>query len=288
MAREHGPQATAGFVCRRVRDKLSARRAMTAELCAARLADRVGLEIGGPSPVFRRRGPLPIYRHAARVDNCNYGAETVWEGRLDDATEFRPEAGAAAGTQFIREATDLAGIADDAYDFVCSSHALEHVANPLRALQEWKRVLRPGGNLVLVLPHKDATFDHRRPVTGLAHMIDDFEQGIGEDDLSHLGEILELHDLTRDPQAGDVEAFEARSRQNHVNRCLHQHVFDTGSAVRLVDHAGFEILAVEPLPPLHIIQFCANPSTDAAPDNQAFLGTAAAFRRRSPFPTDRG
>jgi len=37
-------------------------------------------------------------------------------------------------------------------DFVVARHNLEHYVDPARALQEWGRVLRPGGHLALVLP----------------------------------------------------------------------------------------------------------------------------------------
>jgi ADP-heptose:LPS heptosyltransferase/SAM-dependent methyltransferase len=45
--------------------------------------------------------------------------------------------------------------ASDTFDFVFSSHYLEHVKNPVGILREWFRVIRPGGNLVLYLPHRD-------------------------------------------------------------------------------------------------------------------------------------
>ena len=286
-ARSRGVVATARLVGLRLWELVSNRRAGSAGLCAERLAGKVGLEIGGPSAIFSRRGLLPAYRHAARVDNCNFAGQTVWEGEIRDGSPFRPDDRLPEGTQFIREATDLTGIADGAYDFLCSSHTLEHVANPLNALAEWQRVLRPGGTLVLILPHKDGTFDHKRPVTTLEHMIEDHARGVGEDDLTHLDEILELHDLALDPAAGDSAAFEARSRQNQVNRCLHHHVFDTGLAVRLVDHAGLQILAVDCAGSINIIVLCSKPAPGTAPDNRAFLADTAEFRSTSPFPTDR-
>ncbi len=44
------------------------------------------------------------------------------------------------GIQYVRDATDLRGIPDSKYDFVLASHALEHIANPLKAMSEWTRV----------------------------------------------------------------------------------------------------------------------------------------------------
>lgn len=49
----------------------------------------------------------------------------------------------------------LGGVADASFDFVYSSHVLEHVASPERALANWWRVLCPGGFLILYLPERD-------------------------------------------------------------------------------------------------------------------------------------
>ena len=76
--------------------------------------------------------------------------------------------------RLIRDATSLDGIEDASYDVVLASHTLEHIANPLLALSEWRRVVGADGHLVLVLPHLENTFDHRRPVTTLEHIEADF------------------------------------------------------------------------------------------------------------------
>jgi SAM-dependent methyltransferase len=212
-----------------------------------------GLEIGGPSAIFARRGQVPVYPIAGRLDNCNFSRATVWEGRIEEGETFRFDARRAPGWQYVAEATDLRAIPTATYDFVLSSHTLEHIANPIRALSEWMRVLKDAGVLVLVLPHKDRTFDHRRPVTSLAHLIEDFASGRTEDDLTHLPEVLALHDLELDPGTTSREAFEARSARNFENRCMHHHVFDADLAVRLVDHVGLQIHAVELLRPCHIL-----------------------------------
>lgn len=49
----------------------------------------------------------------------------------------------------------LAEFCDESQDFVFSSHLLEHIDDYAGALKEWWRVIRPGGFLVLYLPHKD-------------------------------------------------------------------------------------------------------------------------------------
>ena len=247
------------------------------------VADREGLEIGGPSTFFRDE--LPVYSTIGRLDNVNFSRSTIWEGTIEPGETFVFDPKRAPGRQYILEATQLHEIGEGRYDVVLSSHTLEHSANPLRALAEWRRVLRLGGTLVLVLPHKEGTFDRMRPVTSLEHLVEDYQRGTGEDDLTHLEEILRLHDLALDPPAGSAEEFADRSRQNATNRCLHHHVFDTDLALAMVDRAEFDVLAVEPMPPVHIVLVAERSST--APDNASFMSPNARWRSKSPFRLDR-
>ena len=249
------------------------------------LAGKRALEMGGPSNLFTDAGFLPVYRILGSLDNCLYSSSTIWAGSVAAGGTFAFHPAKAKGNQIICEASDLAPIASESYDCVLASHCLEHVANPLRALGEWKRVLRPDGLLLLILPHKEGTFDWRRPVTTLEHMISDYEHGLGEDDLTHLAEILELHDLNRDELAGSLDQFRDRCSDNLSKRALHHHVFSTSSAVEMVDHANFKILSVDHMKPYHIVILARR--CDTRPDNMEFLGPCAAYRMHSPFAVDR-
>jgi hypothetical protein len=73
----------------------------------------------------------------------------------------------------------------------------------------------------------------------------DFENDTGEDDLSHVPEILDKHDLSRDAAAGSFEAFRQRCLDNVDNRCLHHHVFDEHNSSALLKAAGFDVLAAD-------------------------------------------
>jgi ubiquinone/menaquinone biosynthesis C-methylase UbiE len=143
-------------------------------------------------------------------------------------------------------------VPDSTYDFVLSSHNLEHFANPIKAVKEWQRVLHPRGALILTLPYYRYTFDHLRQPTSVDHMFDDFEQSTNEDDLKHLPEILEKHDLTMDIAAGSKQDFHRRSLENFSNRCLHHHVFDEHNSRELLSRAGFRVLSVETVAPPHL------------------------------------
>ncbi len=213
-----------------------------------------GLEIGGPSDIFGPDGYIPVYPIARTVDGCNFSTHTVWENTIQEGPNYRYE-DQLLGYQHIMEATDLSNILPEVYDFVLSSHSLEHVANPLKALREWLRVLKTGGILVLVVPDKQYTFDQHRPYTTFEHLLDDYERNVGEDDMTHLEEILSLHDLSRDLPAGDTLQFKARSLKNAENRCLHHHVFNFETLEQICQHLNIEVVQKSTAWQYHMILF---------------------------------
>jgi len=209
------------------------------KLYIQRLMNKSGLEIGGPSTVFKRI--LPVYPCISSLDGVNFAHQTVWEGNISSGTSFAYYAN-KKGKQYITDATTLSQIADESYDFLLSSNCIEHIANPIRALLEWKRVLKSEGLLVLVAPNKESNFDHKRNFTSVEHLIEDYENQTQESDLTHLDEILEHHDLNRDPRAGSLISFQDRSLNNYSNRTLHHHVFNIETLSKILIYSGFEVL----------------------------------------------
>jgi SAM-dependent methyltransferase len=53
------------------------------------------------------------------------------------------------------DAQVMESVADNSFDFVHSSHCLEHMVDPAQALGNWLRVLRPGGHLIVTIPDED-------------------------------------------------------------------------------------------------------------------------------------
>lgn len=200
-----------------------------------------GLEIGGPSRIFRDGGFIPIYHLVKALDGCNFSNTTIWEGTIDGGRKYHYYY-YKNGLQYILDASDLSPIPSSTYEFVLSSNCLEHVANPLKAVGEWIRVLKEEGLLLLVLPNKEYCFDHNRPVTTFSHLESDFRDNAKEDDLSHLNEILELHDLEMDKRAGTFEQFKERSLKNFENRALHQHVYDMTVLKEIFNYFKLEVL----------------------------------------------
>ena len=230
--RENGP----GFTIKHARWHLPLRQRFQSFV-----DDKYGVEIGGPSVLFKT--VLPLYQRVKGLDGVNFSADTIWEGRIEAGAGYHYYQN-KRGRQFIADATDLPEFATGRYDFLLSSNCLEHIANPLKALVEWRRVIKAGGASILVVPNKQNNFDHRRPVTTFEHLLDDFTRDVGEDDLTHLDEILALHDLRRDWPAGGRQHFRERSLKNLQNRTLHHHVFDVRLIEEMLECVGFGIVDV--------------------------------------------
>ncbi len=85
-----------------------------------------GLDIGG------KPDPLSLYVELFP----KMSSVTTWDIEDGDA-------------QFIKTCRD------QSYDFVHSSHCLEHLVNPREGLVNWLRVVRPGGYLIVTVPDED-------------------------------------------------------------------------------------------------------------------------------------
>jgi SAM-dependent methyltransferase len=222
--------------------------------------NKIGLEIGGPSAVFSDRGILPLYCHASRIDNCVYASQTMWGNESKEGRTFQYHNLKPVGLNFIQEATCLPGIANGSYDFILSSHSLEHIANPVRALKEWIRITKPGGAFVIVLPHFKYTFDRRRQVTQVSHMLEDYERGTDEDDETHLPDILQFHDLALHPEPISREQLRVGILDNLRTRCAHHHVFDERNSSELLEKCGLWIKSVQYIRPYHIVLLAIKPA----------------------------
>ena len=203
------------------------------------LVGKKAIEIGGPTPRFV---PLGIYTAPSITDNVNYSQSTLWNKQKDrQAYAFAGKTN--PGTTYICEGTNLGFIANEEYDVVFNSHVMEHMVNPLKGIFEWKRILKKGGIIICVLPWKQNTFDHRRPITSFDRILqfykDDRPEGYVMD---LLPEILETYDFSRDLPAGNIEQFTERCRHNDKNRALHVHVFDFPLIVECLEYASFRVL----------------------------------------------
>ena len=85
-----------------------------------------GLDIGG------KPDPLSLYKELFPLMN----SVKTWDWEDGDA-------------QFLN------GVPDSSLNFVHSSHCLEHLVDPIEGLNNWLRVVREGGYLVVTVPDED-------------------------------------------------------------------------------------------------------------------------------------
>jgi SAM-dependent methyltransferase len=179
--------------------------------------NRIGVEIGGPSGT----GKI-IYENASNLDNIIFSNDTVWSKHNNEYKYYNNK----KGKVIINDAVNISSVQNDSYDFCFSSHSLEHIANPLKAISEWLRIIKNNGHIIIIVPEKSVCFDHKRNYSKFSTLLSQYEKNVGEDDLSTLPEILRNHDLKMDPRAGNFEAFTKRSLNNFNNRCLHHYVYN--------------------------------------------------------------
>lgn len=66
---------------------------------------------------------------------------------------------------------------DIEFDYVCSSHVLEHIPNPIDYLLDISKILSAHGKLCMLVPDKDFTFDHFRENSSFADWFDVYTRG---------------------------------------------------------------------------------------------------------------
>jgi SAM-dependent methyltransferase len=150
---------------------------------------------------------------------------------------------------YVCEAFDIP-VPESSFDFLVSAHTLEHLPDPLRALNEWRRVVRNGGVLFLVLPHCARTYDAGRPVTQFSHHLADFEKGVGFEDTTHFEEFERIsipagrdHTWLSDP---DCRKPDGKLNWDWIvsQGVIHYHVWTQSEIVDLLRYIGCPILFV--------------------------------------------
>lgn len=68
---------------------LLASRAKSFQAYKDQFSEKSGIEIGGPSQVFSKRGIFPVYPIVATLDNCNFSNTTIWEGNIKQGQTFQ-------------------------------------------------------------------------------------------------------------------------------------------------------------------------------------------------------
>lgn len=198
--------------------------------------NKFGVEIGGPSHIA-----TTIYQNANNLDNVIFSRNTVWSNHSNVYNYYQKK----QGKVIINDAVNIRGVDNESYDFLFASHCLEHIANPLKAINEWLRIVKDNGYIIIVVPEKSYCFDHKRDYSKFSTLLSQYQKNVSEDDLSTLPEILRNHDLSMDPQAGTFEKFTKRSLDNFNNRCLHHYVYNDELLIEICNYFKCEFIYKE-------------------------------------------
>ena len=150
---------------------------------------------------------------------------------VSDLRKQYPELGAVGLVEadIVDNGETLSSIADNSWDFVIANHMIEHCQNPIGALENFLRVVKPGGLIYMGVPDKRYTFDIGRPLTTLDHLIQDYKEGTEWSKLGHYEEYVRLVDKFPEEQVA--------GRMQHlldIDYSIHFHVWTADSFPELL------------------------------------------------------
>lgn len=144
---------------------------VTREDLARRHLSGEGIEIGALTSPLR----VPPDVRVRQVDHKSRDALIRDEGPALARAGVDPRA--IPEIHSVDSAETLGEFSDNEVDFVIANHVLEHLEDPVRALKNMLRVVRPGGVLFLTLPDARRTFDASRSRTTVEHLYRDHLHG---------------------------------------------------------------------------------------------------------------
>ena len=133
----------------------------------------------------------------------------------------------------------LATVAGESQSFIVANHFLEHTEDPVGTIETHLSKLKPGGVLFYAVPDKRFTFDFRRRVTTIEHMVADHEEGPGRSRPEHFREwsrfVLEHEapaDAGPDWEEHQVEAVAQQLEAQDYS--IHMHVWTQAEFLQLI------------------------------------------------------
>ncbi len=195
----------------------------------------------GENVVAAPTGTKWLHGIGVEIGAHNLPIESISPLYIDRFTEF---AGSKCLVDIISGA-DALPFRECSLDYIASSHVFEHLSNPILALCDWYRVLKPGGIIYMVVPDRRFTFDHLRKRTSLSHLVHDFENNTTSCDPTHIGDFINNVDLSMmmsHIEPHDIPAYRKEHKLNYLNAVeagreinIHFHVFEKQDVIELVE-----------------------------------------------------
>jgi SAM-dependent methyltransferase len=189
------------------------------EIAVFRLSG-TGIEIGAASSPF----PIPLNCHVRYGDRLDKNA-------LNNSLYAGQEIFNLIEPDLTTDLETLEGSEDNTLDFIVDCHVIEHTRNPIAALENSYNKLRTGGYLVLVVPDKERTFDKKRELTKLEHLISDYEHPSQERDKQHYVEFFHVVREVPDEELDYTVDVKFKEQDD-----IHYHTFTYESFTLLIDY----------------------------------------------------
>lgn len=188
-------------------------------------------EFGGKSSLFENE--VSVYKLFKDIDGYNIFENNYWQKEFKDTY-------IGQGKQFNCDVVNIK--TDKKYDLILNSHVIEHIANPLKAIRNWARILNKNGKILSIVPDKSMMFDCKRPITKFDHLLNDFFNNIGEDDTTHIKEAISLF---VNNGGYDYDNYIKSSKNNLKYRAIHHHCFDNDLVKKMFEFLYFKVIYQE-------------------------------------------
>ncbi len=213
------------------------------ELLSIRYISGTGIEIGA------LHAPLSVDKKKAKV---LYVDRMSQKDLYQQYPEFKKYDIVAA--DIIDNGDELSTIPDNTYDFCISNHVLEHLEDPLKALCNWMRILKPEGILYLSIPLPQNIHDKNRQATSITHIIEDY--GLAKESEKYAtkryGHFLDFVRSTNMSESANAEFINVKTAElMSMDYSIHFHVFSEEVLLQIIDFVSENVA-------LKIVEFVKN------------------------------
>jgi len=151
--------------------------------------------------------------------------------------------GHAAKVDIIATAEKLP-LENASIDYVISAHVIEHLFDPIRALKEWRRVVKKGGYIFIIAPERECVPGETRPITTFQELENRHKGMIKRDAVKFLDEIgsATLDQLDESLLRKDIATGIICDHENG-----HFTVFDLDLLVKTCNFVGLKVIKKMPV-----------------------------------------
>jgi len=191
------------------------------ELAHRYLDDLVGIEIGGSA------------HNPFNLPNC---INVDYTDSMDTVFKLAEEqlCGSKKAVDVVAYGEDLP-FDDESYDYIISSHVIEHIFDPIQAFKEWVRVIKKGGYIFTIAPLKEFVPGEDRPITTFQELLD-----------RHTGKLKPENVKMSENEHWEVQPGDLQ--RTYIHEILSNHetghftVFDIALLIKVCEYVGLTIV----------------------------------------------